>query len=148
MLATGGVLVISSIGVAMYHPEAVRYASYVSVASGRQGTGMSLFAVGGLSGWALGPILTTPVVGLVGLRGTAIVALVPLAATFAVAANLRYVERYRPTVAGGHPAREDLGESDWPGFTSRCDGGHPPHRSAVRLPGVRAALCLAQPGLD
>ena len=49
-LATGGVLVISSIGVAMYHPEAVRYASYVSVASGRQGTGMSLFAVGGLSG--------------------------------------------------------------------------------------------------
>ena len=80
-LATGGVLVISSIGVAMYHPEAVRFASYVSVAGGRQGTGMSMFAVGGLSGWALGPILTTPVVGLVGLRGTAIVALVPLAAT-------------------------------------------------------------------
>ena len=60
--ATGGVLVVSSIGVAMYHPEAVRFASYVSLAGGRQGTGMSMFAVGGLSGWALGPILTTPVV--------------------------------------------------------------------------------------
>ena len=104
---------ISSIGVAMYHPEAVRFASYVSVASGRQGTGMSLFAVGGLSGWALGPILTTPVVGLVGLRGTAIVALVPLAATLPVAVNLRYFEQFRPTVAAGHrgargPRRERL----------------------------------------
>ena len=122
-LATGGVLVISSIGVAMYHPEAVRFASYVSVAGGRQGTGMSMFAVGGLSGWALGPILTTPVVGLVGLRGTAIVAIVPLAATLLVAINLRYFEQYRPTVEAGHVAREDLGESDWPAFTLAAAAG-------------------------
>lgn len=122
-LATGGVLVISSIGVAMYHPEAVRFASYVSVAGGRQGTGMSMFAVGGLSGWALGPILTTPVVALVGLRGTAIVAIVPLVATLLVAVNLRYFERYRPTVESGHAAREDLGESDWPAFTIAAAAG-------------------------
>ena len=120
--ATGGVLVISSIGVAMYHPEAVRYASYVSVASGRQGTGMSLFAVGGLSGWALGPILTTPVVGLVGLRGTAIVALVPLAATS------RSPSTCATSSATGRrsqraPAREDLGESDWSGFTVAAAAG-------------------------
>ena len=69
------------IGIAMFHPEAVRFASYVSAAGGRQGTGMSTFAVGGMCGWALGPILTTPVVSLVGLRGTAIVACVPLAST-------------------------------------------------------------------
>ena len=122
-LATGGVLVISSIGVAMYHPEAVRFASYVSLAGGRQGTGMSMFAVGGMSGWALGPILTTPVVDVVGLRGTAIVALVPLAATLLVAINLRYFEQYRPTVETGHVAREDLGESDWPAFTIAAAAG-------------------------
>jgi MFS transporter, FSR family, fosmidomycin resistance protein len=122
-LATGGVLVISSIGVAMYHPEAVRFASYVSAASGRQGTGMSMFAVGGLSGWALGPILITPVVGLVGLRGTAIVAVVPLIATLFIAVNLRYFEQYRPTVEAGHAAREDLGESDWPAFTIAAAAG-------------------------
>lgn len=121
--ATAGVLVISSIGVAMYHPEAVRFASYVSVASGRQGTGMSLFAVGGLSGWALGPILITPIVGLVGLRGTAIVALVPLAATLPLALNLRYFEQYRPTIAAGHAARDGAGESDWPSFTVAATAG-------------------------
>jgi FSR family fosmidomycin resistance protein-like MFS transporter len=122
-LATGGVLVISSIGVAMYHPEAVRFASYVSVAGGRQGTGMSMFAVGGMSGWALGPILITPVVGLVGLRGTAIVALVPLLATLAIAVNLRYLEQFRPTVETGHVAREQLGESNWPVFTIAAAAG-------------------------
>jgi FSR family fosmidomycin resistance protein-like MFS transporter len=122
-LATGGVLVISSIGVAMYHPEAVRFASYVSVAGGRQGTGMSLFAVGGLSGWALGPILTTPVVAVLGLHGTAIVAIVPLLATLLVAVNLRYFEQYRPTVAAGHAAREELAESNWPAFTIAAAAG-------------------------
>jgi MFS transporter, FSR family, fosmidomycin resistance protein len=122
-VATGGVLVISSIGVAMYHPESVRFASYVSAAGGRQGTGMSMFAVGGLSGWALGPILTTPIVELVGLRGTAIVALVPLAATLLVAVNLPYFEQFRPTVERGHVAREDLGESDWPAFTIAATAG-------------------------
>jgi FSR family fosmidomycin resistance protein-like MFS transporter len=122
-LATGGVLVIASIGVAMYHPEAIRFASYVAVAGGRQGTGMSMFAVGGMSGWALGPILTTPVVELVGLHGTVIVACVPLAATLLVGANLRYFERYRPTVETGHLPREQLGESDWPAFTVAAAAG-------------------------
>jgi len=122
-LATGGALVISSIGIAMYHPEAVRFASYVSAAGGRQGTGMSMFAVGGLSGWALGPILTTPVVSLIGLRGTAIVACVPLAATLLLSANLRYVERFRPTAHSEHVARETMAPSDWAGFTFAAAAG-------------------------
>ena len=122
-LATGGALVVSSIGIAMYHPEAVRFASYVSAAGGRQGTGMSMFAVGGLSGWALGPILTTPFVSLVGLRGTAIVACVPLAATLLLAANLRYIERFRPTAQAEHVAREGMAASDWPGFTLAAAAG-------------------------
>jgi MFS transporter, FSR family, fosmidomycin resistance protein len=122
-LATGGVLVISSIGVAMYHPEAVRFASYVSLAGGRQGTGMSMFAVGGLSGWALGPILTTPIVALFGLRGTALVACVPLAATLLLLANLRYVEGFRPTAESQHVARESMGASDWSGFTLAAAAG-------------------------
>ena len=122
-LATGGALVVSSIGIAMYHPEAVRFASYVSAAGGRQGTGMSMFAVGGLSGWALGPILTTPVVSLIGLRGTAIVACVPLAATLLLSANLRYVERFRPTAQSEHVARETMAPSDWSGFSFAAAAG-------------------------
>jgi FSR family fosmidomycin resistance protein-like MFS transporter len=122
-LATGGSLVISSIGIAMYHPEAVRFASYVSAAGGRQGTGMSMFAVGGLSGWALGPILTTPIVSIVGLHGTALVACVPLVATGLLWANLRYVERFRPSAASAHAARETMAESDWKGFTLAAAAG-------------------------
>jgi FSR family fosmidomycin resistance protein-like MFS transporter len=121
--ATGAALVVSSIGVAMYHPEAVRFASYVSVAAGRQGTGMSRFAVGGLSGWALGPILTTPVVALVGLRGTPIVALVPLVATVMLVLNRHYIEGFRPTVESEHVARESMARSDWPGFTIAAAAG-------------------------
>ena len=120
--ATGAALVVSSIGVAMFHPEAVRFASYVSVAAGRQGTGMSMFAVGGLSGWALGPILMTPVVALVGLRATPIVALVPLAATALLAVNMRYLEGFRP-VESDHVARESMAASDWPGFTIAATAG-------------------------
>ena len=37
---TGAALMVGSVGVAMFHPEAVRYANYVSHASGRRGTGM------------------------------------------------------------------------------------------------------------
>jgi FSR family fosmidomycin resistance protein-like MFS transporter len=122
-LATGGALVVSSIGVAMYHPEAVRFASYVSLAGGRQGTGMSMFAVGGVSGWALGPILTTPVVALVGLHGTPIVALVPLAATALIVLNMHYLEGFRPTVEAEHSAREAMAPSDWSGFTFAATAG-------------------------
>ena len=122
-LATGAALVISSIGIAMYHPEAVRFASYVSSASGRQGAGMSMFAVGGLSGWALGPILTTPIVSLIGLRGTALVACVPLAAMLLLTANLHYVERFRPAAESAHAARETMAPSDWPGFTLAAAAG-------------------------
>jgi FSR family fosmidomycin resistance protein-like MFS transporter len=121
--ATAAVLVIASIGVAMYHPEAVRFASYVSAAGGRQGTGMSMFAVGGLSGWALGPILATPIVAVVGLRGTAIVALVPLAASLLVAVNLRYFERFRPSAESHHAARQGAGASDWRGFGVAATAG-------------------------
>ena len=84
---------------------------------------MSMFAVGGLSGWALGPILTTPVVALVGLHGTPIVALVPLAATALLLINMRYLEGFRPTVESEHVARESMAPSDWPGFTVAATAG-------------------------
>ena len=121
--ATGAALVLTSIGGAMYHPEAVRFASYVAIASERQGTGMSMFAVGGLSGWALGPILTTPVVALWGLHATPIVALLPFVATGILLANMRYLEGFRPTVAAEHEARETMAPSDWAGFTVAATAG-------------------------
>ena len=93
---TGAALMVGSVGVAMFHPEAVRYASYVSHASGRRGTGMGLFAVGGTAGWALGPLLLTGAVLAVGLRGTALVAVLPAVAAALLVVNHGYLERFRP----------------------------------------------------
>ena len=61
-------VVVSGIGVAAFHPEAARFANYVSGA--RRARGMSFFSVGGNAGFALGPALTTPLVLAFGLPGT------------------------------------------------------------------------------
>ena len=112
---TGGALFIASVGVAMYHPEAVRYASFVSRASATPGGGMSVFAVGGMSGWALAPLLVTPAVVVFGVPGVALVALVPAAAVVALAVNLTHVEAFRPRVAGAQAraARDAADDDAW-----------------------------------
>ena len=66
-------VVASGIGVAAFHPEGARFANYVS-GSGRA-RGMSFFSVGGNAGFALGPVLTTPLVLFFGLPGTLFLAL-------------------------------------------------------------------------
>lgn len=102
-------VVLSGLGVAAFHPEGAKFAGLAS--RERQGRGMSLFSVGGNAGFALGPLLTTPLVLLLGLPGTLALGLVPLAAAVLVARalpRLRALEREvaaRP-VAGG---RDDWG---------------------------------------
>ncbi len=66
-------VVVSGIGVAAFHPEAARFANYVS--GSRRARGMSFFSVGGNVGFALGPVLTTPFVLLFGLPGALFLAL-------------------------------------------------------------------------
>ena len=55
---TFAAIVLSGLGVAAFHPEGSRFANYVSGA--RRARGMSLFSVGGNIGFALGPVLVTP----------------------------------------------------------------------------------------
>lgn len=69
-------LVLSGIGGALFHPEGARYANRVS--AGRQGTGLSIFSVGGNSGFVAGPLLVTGATYLFGLRGTLAFALLAL----------------------------------------------------------------------
>jgi FSR family fosmidomycin resistance protein-like MFS transporter len=66
-------VLLSGLGVAAFHPEAARFANYVS-GSGRA-RGMSFFSVGGNAGFALGPALTTPLVVVFGLPGALFLAL-------------------------------------------------------------------------
>ena len=58
---------IAGIGIAAYHPEGAKFAAY---ASGRKrASGMSYFNIGGNTGYALGPIVVTPLVIWLGLEG-------------------------------------------------------------------------------
>lgn len=66
-------VVVSGVGVAAFHPEAARFANYVSGA--RRARGMSFFSVGGNAGFTLGPVVATPLVLIFGLSGTLFLAL-------------------------------------------------------------------------
>ena len=61
-------IVLSGLGVAVFHPESARFANYVS--GSRRASGMSFFSVGGNAGFALGPVISTPLVLAFGLPGT------------------------------------------------------------------------------
>ena len=107
---------VSGLGVAAFHPEGAKFAGLAS--RERQGRGMSLFSVGGNAGFALGPLLTTPLVLVFGLSGTLALALIPLAAAVLIARELGRLRRLEESqdvaVAGG-------GRDDWGAF-SRLGG--------------------------
>jgi FSR family fosmidomycin resistance protein-like MFS transporter len=66
-------IVLSGIGIAAFHPEGARLVHYH--AGEKKATAMSIFAVGGQTGIALGPIMAAVVVSAWGLRGTAFLAI-------------------------------------------------------------------------
>jgi len=93
-------VVLSGIGVAAFHPESARFANYVS--GSRRARGMSFFSVGGNAGFALGPVVATPLVLAFGLPGTLFLAL-PAAL---MAAALFYEVPRMLRFAPGETARE------------------------------------------
>src|SRR3954463_13576888 len=61
-------VVLSGLGVAAFHPEGSRFANYVS--GRKRASGMSLFSLGGNAGFALGPLLVTPLLVAFGPPGS------------------------------------------------------------------------------
>jgi MFS transporter, FSR family, fosmidomycin resistance protein len=91
---TFAAIVLSGIGVAAFHPEGSRYANYVS--GRRRSSGMSLFSVGGNVGFAVGPLLVTPLLLAFGLHGTVFVLVPTLAMALVVAHELPRLKAFRP----------------------------------------------------
>jgi FSR family fosmidomycin resistance protein-like MFS transporter len=115
---------VSGLGVAMFHPEGAKFAGLAS--RELKGRGMSFFSVGGNAGFALGPLLTTPLVLLFGLEGTLALVLFPAAAAVLIArelGRLRGLEQSQPPVPAG------AGEDDWGAFARL--GGQISLRSGV-----------------
>lgn len=63
-------VMVSGVGAALFHPEAARFANKAS--GDKKGTGLSIFSVGGNSGFVLGPIVAASSLEFFGLRGTAV----------------------------------------------------------------------------
>jgi FSR family fosmidomycin resistance protein-like MFS transporter len=99
-------IVVSGVGVAAYHPEGSKFAAFVS--GRRRASGMALFSIGGNIGYALGPIVATPLVIAFGLRGGLLLALPCLAVAGVLLALSRYLGGFVPTAAAqAHGAGRD-----------------------------------------
>jgi MFS transporter, FSR family, fosmidomycin resistance protein len=103
---------VGGLGVAAFHPEAVRAAR--AAAGLRPGAALGLFAVGGNAGFALGPALTVPAALAFGLRGVLLVAAVPLLALALLVANWRRV--VPQPERDDRPTSMPAGDDDWPQF--------------------------------
>jgi FSR family fosmidomycin resistance protein-like MFS transporter len=105
------VIAVSGLGIAAFHPSA---ASAARRAAGNSNRGMSIFALGGNIGFALGSLIATPVLLWLGLKGTILLA-VP-----AVVMALILVKRLNTVLDGPEgnrrPVTRPKGRDNWPGF--------------------------------
>jgi MFS transporter, FSR family, fosmidomycin resistance protein len=103
---------ISGVGVAMFHPEAARFANLV--AGTRKASGMRWFAVGGNLGFAAGPVFATFALVAFGMPGTFLAA-IPVAIMAALL--LRETGRLRTFLPKTGGARKTVPlPDDWSAF--------------------------------
>jgi MFS transporter, FSR family, fosmidomycin resistance protein len=94
-------VMVSGIGIAAYHPEASKFAAYASGA--RRASGMSLFSIGGNLGYGLGPLIATPLVVWLGLRGGLLLAVPCLVVASILLRAARFLKGFE--VERAHVAR-------------------------------------------
>ncbi|MEX1078565.1 MAG: MFS transporter [Homoserinimonas sp.] len=104
-------IAISGVGIAAFHPEAARAARQ---ASGNSNRAMSVFALGGNVGFALGSLATTPLLLLTGLEGAVLLVIPAVVMGAILLLRLRIVldGRDGATSRTTHPP----GVDDWPAF--------------------------------
>ncbi|MBV8774930.1 MAG: MFS transporter, partial [Deltaproteobacteria bacterium] len=91
-------IAVSGFGISAFHPEAARRVRYLS--GSRQATTMSLFNVGGMVGFALGPLLITPTLMMMGTRGALVLTIPVLVMAVVLIFNLRRLTAVEPSVTG------------------------------------------------
>ena len=106
---------VSSVGMAIYHPDAGRMANYV--AGSAKGKGVSNFSFGGNMSGFVGPVLAVVGISQFGLPGTAIMAIpTTLMAIYLLILSPRLLEfaedGQKETAAAIRAGQKD----DWPGF--------------------------------
>ena len=107
-------LVVSGLGIAMFHPEGARLMNYL--AGDKKATAMSLFGIGGQLGFAFGPLIATALLLAMGLKGT-VYLVIPgaLMAVLVMWKLPRLAEGYGKRGASHGPAQA-VGHDLWPAF--------------------------------
>ncbi|MBV9606262.1 MAG: MFS transporter [Solirubrobacterales bacterium] len=111
---TFAAVLLSGLGVAAFHPEGSRFANYVSGA--RRASGMSRFSVGGNVGFALGPVLVTPLLLAFGLHGTAFVIIPTWLMSAVLLRELPRLKTFRRDLVGGRVAPGEQHHEAWGPF--------------------------------
>jgi FSR family fosmidomycin resistance protein-like MFS transporter len=108
-------IAVSGLGISAFHPEAARRVRYLS--GSRQATTMSLFTVGGMVGFALGPLLITPTLMALGMRGAVVLTIPVLIMAVVVTCNLHRLVAVEPSVKPGVKGRVVVGGDErWGDF--------------------------------
>lgn len=94
-------ILFAGLGVAAFHPEGSKFASFVS--GNRRASGMAFFSVGGNLGFALGPLIGGVVLHTLGLSGGLLLVVPGAAVAIALIAHRRYLARF--DMAGTRGAR-------------------------------------------
>lgn len=115
------IITLSGIGSAIFHPEAARMVNKVS--GTKRGTALSIFSVGGNSGFAVGPVLVVASVTAFGLKGTTTLCFVAIVMALLL---MVFVPRMQKDIAkadlSAHMAatksmeNEKTGNNDWAAF--------------------------------
>ena len=101
-------VLVSGLGVAAFHPEGSKFASYVS--GRRRASGMAFFSLGGNVGFALGPLVASSAVLAFGLDGGLVLALPGLAVAALLLAARPHLTSFAPSVERTAEARGEPGQ--------------------------------------
>lgn len=102
-------VLVGGLGVAAFHPEGAKFASFVS--GSRRASGMALFQVGGNVGFALGPIVASSLILAMGLDGGLLLAIPGIAAAVLLLREAPHLRTFLPERGRGF---DDVGSEDRP----------------------------------
>ncbi len=115
------VITLSGIGGAIFHPEAARMVNKVS--GNKRGTALSIFSVGGNSGFAIGPVIAVSFITLFSMKGTIVLCFI---AVIMAAVLMLFVPKMKEEIAqiavpGNNmieksSKQEKEGKNDWKAF--------------------------------
>ncbi len=113
------VIAISGVGAALFHPEGARHANRVSGKS--KGMGLSIFSIGGNTGFILGPLLVAAFVGGFGMKGMGVFAVLGLVMAAVLLVAITRLGRGTPQApqksAAGAPADGPKPVNNWHEFS-------------------------------